>query len=65
MVVYSKAHQKTDVAEHSQVFLHIGLLFNEPPGDAELLFIQSSENCFIVERRINVVLLFLLTTLSL
>jgi len=39
MIVYSKAHKKTDVAEHSQVFRHIGLLFNEPPGDAKLLLI--------------------------
>lgn len=35
--------KKTDVAEHSQVFHHVGLLFNKPPGDARLLFIQSSE----------------------
>jgi hypothetical protein len=31
--------KKTDVTEHSQVLHHIGLLFNEPPGDAELPFI--------------------------
>jgi hypothetical protein len=31
--------KKTDVAEHPQVFRHVGLLFNEPPGAAKLLFI--------------------------
>ena len=30
---------KADVAEHPKVFDHVGLLFNEPPGKAELLFI--------------------------
>jgi hypothetical protein len=39
IIVYSNAHKKTDVAEHSQVFRHIGLLFNQPLGDAKLLFI--------------------------
>jgi hypothetical protein len=32
------AQQKTDVAEHPEVFRHIGLLFNEPPGSARLPF---------------------------
>jgi len=31
--------KKTDVAEHPQVFRHIGLLLNEPPGVARLPFI--------------------------
>jgi len=31
--------QKADVAEHLEVFDHVGLLTNEPPGIAELLFI--------------------------
>jgi hypothetical protein len=31
--------KKADVVEHSKVFDHVGLLFNEPPGTAELLFI--------------------------
>jgi hypothetical protein len=35
--------KKTDVTEHPQVFRHIGLLFNEPPSTARLLFIKSSE----------------------
>jgi len=35
----ARAQQKTDVAEHPQVFRHIGLLFNEPPGVASVLFI--------------------------
>ena len=36
-------NKKTDVAEHPKVLGHVGLLFNEPPGKAELLFIQSSD----------------------
>jgi len=32
-------NKKTDVAEHPQVFRHVGLLFNETPGAAGLLFI--------------------------
>jgi hypothetical protein len=31
--------QKADVAEHPKAFDHVGLLTNEPPGTAELLFI--------------------------
>jgi hypothetical protein len=31
--------KKADVAEHPEVFDHVGLLFNEPPGRAELLSI--------------------------
>jgi hypothetical protein len=31
--------RKTDVAEHFKAFDHVGLLFNEPSGTAELLFI--------------------------
>jgi hypothetical protein len=31
--------KKADVAEHPQVFDRVGLLVNEPPGTAELLFI--------------------------
>ena len=31
--------KKADVAEHPEAFDHVGLLFNEPPGRAELLFI--------------------------
>jgi hypothetical protein len=31
--------KKADVAEHPKIFDHVGLLFNEPPGRAELLFI--------------------------
>jgi hypothetical protein len=31
--------KKADVAEHPRVFDHVGLLFNEPPGRAGLLFI--------------------------
>jgi hypothetical protein len=31
------------VADHPKVFHHVGLLVNEPPGAAGLLFIKSSE----------------------
>jgi len=31
--------KKADVREHPQAFEHVGLLFNKPPGFAELLFI--------------------------
>jgi hypothetical protein len=31
--------KKADVAEHPKVFDHVGLLSNEPPGTAGLLFI--------------------------
>jgi hypothetical protein len=31
--------KKADAAEHLEVFNHVGLLFNEPPGTAELPFI--------------------------
>jgi hypothetical protein len=30
---------KTDVTKHHEVFNHVGLLGNEPPGAAGLLFI--------------------------
>ena len=30
---------KTDVADHPQVFHHVGLLTNKPPGTAGLLLI--------------------------
>ena len=32
-------NKKTDVAEHPKVFHHVGLLVNEPPSPAGLLFI--------------------------
>jgi hypothetical protein len=32
------------VAEHPEVFDHVGLLVNEPPGPAGLPFIQSSDD---------------------
>ena len=31
--------KKADVAEHPKAFGHVGLLFNEPLGRTELLFI--------------------------
>ena len=30
--------KKADVAEHPEVFRHVGLLFNQPPGTAGLPF---------------------------
>jgi hypothetical protein len=35
---YTAESKKTDVAEHPQVFGHVGLLFDEPSGKTELLF---------------------------
>ena len=35
--VITEGKKKADVAKHSKVFGHIGLLFSEPPGRAELL----------------------------
>ena len=32
-------NKKADVAEHPEVFHHVGLLVNEPPGAAGLLLI--------------------------
>jgi hypothetical protein len=32
-------NKKADVAEHPKAFRHVGLLFNKPPGGAELFFI--------------------------
>jgi hypothetical protein len=34
-----RKQKKADVAEHPEVFDHVGLLINEPLGRAELLFI--------------------------
>jgi hypothetical protein len=34
-----ESNKKTDVAEHPAVIDYIGLLVNEPPGRAGLLFI--------------------------
>ena len=31
------------MAEHPKAFGHVGLLFTEPPGSTELLFIESSD----------------------
>jgi hypothetical protein len=38
-LVQKQNHKKADMAEHPEVFDHIGLLFNEPPGTAGLFFI--------------------------
>ncbi len=35
--------KKADVAENPEVFHHVGLLFNRPPGMAGLHFNESSE----------------------
>jgi hypothetical protein len=31
--------KQADVAEHPKAFGHVGLLFNQPPGEAEVFFI--------------------------
>jgi hypothetical protein len=36
---HRKVQKKADAAEHPQVFDRVGLLVNEPPGTAGLLFI--------------------------
>ncbi len=36
--------QKTDVAEHPQVFDYAGLLVDRPPGAARLPFISSTDS---------------------
>jgi hypothetical protein len=38
------ARKKADVEGHPWVFLHVGLLVDEPPGPAGLPFIQSSDD---------------------
>jgi hypothetical protein len=44
MVAITGAKKKADVVEHPEVFDHVGLHVNEPPGTAGLLFILSSDN---------------------
>ena len=39
MGLLGQEQKKADVAEHPRAFDHVGLLFNEPPGRAELFFI--------------------------
>jgi len=36
--------KKADVAEHPEVFDHVGLLVNEPSSYAGMLFIKSSDD---------------------
>jgi hypothetical protein len=38
-LLLSSRTKKADVAEHLQVFDHVGLLVNEPPGTTGLPFI--------------------------
>ncbi len=40
------ANEKAGVVDHPQGFDHVGLLVNEPPGQAGLPFIQSSDDTF-------------------
>jgi hypothetical protein len=35
--------KEADVEEHQKAFRHVGLLVNKPPGEAGLLFVQSSD----------------------
>jgi hypothetical protein len=37
--VFRHRNKKADMAEPPKVFGHVGLLFNEPPGKAGLLFV--------------------------
>jgi hypothetical protein len=37
--LHATKNKKTDVIQYSKAFDHVGLLFNEPPGKAALLFI--------------------------
>jgi hypothetical protein len=39
LLVWGHSNKKTDVAKHPEVFGHVGLLVNEPPGLAGLPFI--------------------------
>jgi hypothetical protein len=39
-----RKQKKAGVVEHPEVFHHAGLLANEPPGHAGLLFISSSDD---------------------
>jgi hypothetical protein len=36
---FRKPNEKADAAEHTEAFDHVGLLVNEPPGQAGLPFI--------------------------
>jgi hypothetical protein len=36
--------KKADVGKHPEVFGHVGLLVNRPPGTAGLPFIKSTDN---------------------
>jgi hypothetical protein len=36
---FQRVRKKADAVEHPEVFDHVGLLFNQPPGMAGLLFI--------------------------
>jgi hypothetical protein len=38
--------KKADVAEYPEVFDHVGSLVNEPPSQAGMLFVQSSDNAY-------------------
>ena len=39
MALTTGSEKKADVAEHPEVFNHVGLLVNGPPGVAEVPFI--------------------------
>jgi len=40
----ASGEKKADVVEHPQVFDHVGLLVDGPPGGAGLPFVQSSDD---------------------
>ena len=39
-----RRQKKADVGDHPEVFGHVGLLVDRPPGTAGLPFIKSSDN---------------------
>jgi hypothetical protein len=43
MAFLENAEKKADFAEHTDVFDHVGLLVNQPPGRSGPPFIQSSD----------------------
>jgi hypothetical protein len=47
----SPEEKKADVEKHPEVFLHVGLLVDEPPSPAGLPFIQSSDNIYFDSHR--------------
>ncbi len=45
MCIDRQENREADVMEYPTAFDLVGLLFNQPPGTAGLLFIESSDDC--------------------